>query len=344
MYIIKYYHELNERQIYELNDFLEQRKDKILPYQRLPFVKVIDEVFKYENISLIAYNTKGNIEGFLPQWIVGRYIESVPWRDKGGPVFVSPDVIREFEKKCKELLMKNRRIKGVVWKDFRHSSSNQSSYFVNINVDLANRKIDEFYSNLPSKIRGKIRQAERNGLEFRIVKNKNEKELLIFYKLLVENRHRIGVPVYPLSLFQSYFKFFPDEDIMLFNVATADKKVVAAMILLINTGVAIDAYSASSDLGKSLKANDYLVYQILEYCIQKGIKMFDFGADSPHQKSLIDFKLKWMGEKRVILTSFIGEFEEFDHNKPSYDLIKYLIQKFPRPIYRLFSVAVIKSK
>ena len=111
----------------------------------------------------------------------------------------------------------------------------------------------------------------------------------------------MGVPVYPVNLFEQYFLHFPHDEIKLCEVLTKDNLVVSSLILLQNNKLAIDAFSASMHDGVRLRANDFMIYNLITYCQNQGIEKLDFGADSPLQESLIAYKTKWLGNKREIV-------------------------------------------
>lgn len=337
---IKQFNQLNELEKINLQKYIDNYKNKKLPYHTLDFIKVIDNSFNYKNFSLVAIDDKNKIKGFVPQWQKGNTIESVPWRDKGGPLFDNDIVLSKIIENTKKIV-ENEKLKGFIWRDFECEKLKKLSHQINVDIDLSKFDTDKYWNNILSKVRTKIKKATKNGLIFNVENIKDIKAINNFYKLFELNRKRLGVPVYSKKLFLSYFKYFKEKNINLFNVYK-DKNVVASFILLNYKNYAIDAYSATNHLGLKLKASDFIVYNVINYCIKKGIKNFDFGADSPMQESLISFKLKWLGEKRKIISSYWGNVIEMDHNDKKYDLIKKVIRKMPLFIYRIFSRLVVR--
>jgi len=341
MILVKPYIELSQNENDALNSYLNRRKDEILPYQTLSFLRLVDEVFGYKNISLVAFHDNGGVCGFVPQWKKGANIESVPWRDKGGPVFETEDILDALREETLRIAKENGAT-GVLWKDFCDPKFAQRSYFINVDIELGKFDREAYWNALPSQVRGKIRQAQKNNLRFRILESPDEYAIQSFYQIFVENRHRLGVPTYPIALFVSYFKQFSPDTIKLCEVVTDKGNVVSSLILLLNGQVAIDAYSGSTQEGLYLRANDLMILNVISFCLERGIKKFDFGADSPLQESLIVYKTKWLGQRRHISSSTWGDSKEVDPNKKTYAIARSVLRHLPPWPYQMLSSLLVR--
>lgn len=337
---VKRFTSLDERETGFLDDFTEENFQRCTPYHTIGFARVMDEVFGYENLSLVAFGDTGEVIGYLPQWLDRNAVVSVPWRDRGGPVCSDDRIVPTLVEETKKMV-RERRLKGFMWKAFKTESLDNEEYFVNVEINLSKYTVDSYWKSISSKVRGKVKAAERNGLEFRVEDNCDKETIEVFYRLFLANRKRLGVPTYPLKLFESYVRNMASRWMRLF-VAYKDDTVLSSMILLHDQRRAIDAYSACGQEGLELKANDFLLYNVIAHCIKHGIKTFDFGADSPLQQSLIDYKTKWLGEKKRIATSFFGNVREIDHNKPAYGILRYLVRGMPMWMYLRLSGAVVR--
>lgn len=338
---IQLYSRLTGSQIDALSSYLDALKEEISPYQTLAFLRLWDEFFRYRNLSLVAYRNDGTPCGFLPQWRRGRFIESVPWRDKGGPIFDSQPTLDALRARTMELAGQTRAA-GVLWKDFKDPVFTQSSYFINVDIDLAAFHVDAYWKALPSAVRGKIRQATRSGLKFSISSNLDEQAIRRFYSLFVRNRRRLGVPVYRMALFQGFAKYFASQNLKLCEVVAETGELLAALFLLHNKTRAIDAYSAASEKGLRERANDFLLFNVLSFCIEQGISKFDFGADSPFQETLIAYKIKWLGRARHVTSSVFGTVKQVDASLPAYNILRALLRALPDLPYRLCSTMLVR--
>lgn len=339
---IERYTHLDESLDESLRTFLHENEEYSFPYHFLEFCQVIEEVFGYQNLSLVALDALGKVAGYLPQWKRGTVIESVPWRDRGGPVCRDEDVVKAFIDATKSMV-RERRVKGFIWKGFETPLLDNYRYFVNVEIDLSKYTAESYWKSLSCKERNTIRSAQKNGLTFRVENNELLKTIESFYALFVNNRKRLGVPVYPMKLFHSYMRNFPGEKIKIFSVSTGGEgSVISSLILLHNKVRGVEAYFASNERALTLKGNDLMMFGVITYCMNNGLRYYDFGADSPIQKSLIDYKLKWLGEKTELSTSFYGDVREGDHNKPQYLFFRRILRGMPMPLYRALSHIVMK--
>jgi len=334
------YSQMDRRDLAELESFLRQNGTGITPYHNRGFEQVINRVFQYRNFSLVAFDEGRNIIGYLPQWQRGKFLESVPWRDRGGPVVSDHRALPMLVESTRAIL-REHTLKGVVWKDFQCDLMPQSTYFVLVEIDLKQWSEDTYWKSLSNKVRGKIRQAARLRVQFVEECNPRRQGLEDFYKAFVVNRRRLGVPAYPYTLFQALFEHFSSNHIKLFT-ARKDGEFLAGLILLLTESRAVDAFSASHESALRTKANDYLTYEVIRYCINSSLSTFDFGADSPLQESLIAYKTKWLGKTRLVSSSYLGKYKELDHNRPSYDLLKSVFRRMPMSVYPTVSRLVVR--
>ena len=182
MISVKPYTELSLDETNALSSYLKMRRNQILPYQTLAFLNVVDEVFRYQNVSLVAYNNNGAVCGFLPQWKKGKIVESVPWRDKGGPIFDNNETLDALRNETLHVA-KETGGTGLIWKNFCDPKFKHRSYLINVDIELAEFDKEDYWKALSSKVRGKIRQARKNKLRFKVLDVPDEKAVQIFYSL-----------------------------------------------------------------------------------------------------------------------------------------------------------------
>jgi len=338
---VKLYKDLNEGEIDALKSYLTNKSNFTLPYQTVSFLRLVDDVFDYRNLSLVALSDSGNPCGFIPQWKKGKVVESVPWRDKGGPVYDTKDVLDILRSRSVNLA-REVGAKGILWKDFQDPEFNHNAYYINVDIELSKFDQGSYWQGLSSKVRGKVRQARKKNLHFKMSGSPDEIAIHDFYSIFVENRWRLGVPTYPIDLFVGYFKYFSEENIKLCEVLTDEGEVLASLILLHTDRIAIDAYSGSTRKGMIKRANDFMIYNVVSFCIQNRIDLFDFGADSPFQESLILYKCKWLGKRRSLTSSAWGEIREVDPNKKIYGPARSILRNLPYRAYQIASSLLVK--
>lgn len=323
-----------------LGHFLDENAQRLTPYHLPGFEKVIADVFGYKDFSLVAFSPSGDVVGFVPQWNHAGVLESVPWRDRGGPVTSSAGALQALLEATRQLL-RRWGPRAAVWKDCAIAGLPTNGEAAVVEIDLRGATEQKYWDALSNKVRGKVRAARRNGLQSEIEAEPAPQTLSEFYTVFMDNRRRLGVPTYPPALFEAYFQHMPPEQIRLFAVR-AEGRLVAGLILLVAGSRAVDAYSASNALGVNSKANDLIVFEAITWCIRQGIRWFDFGADSPRQSSLIAYKTKWGGTPRNVRSSYLGKYHEIDHNAPKYEPAKWVFRRLPTWCYRAVSRVIVR--
>ncbi len=316
--------------------FIRSRREEALPYHLLSHAQSVDNGFDLENLSLIAFDEDNEIIGYLPQWRKGKCIESVPWRDKGGPIPPTGEHVSAFVESTRKLVAE-KNCNGIIWKDCQTEEFSSQDVAINVDLPLASRTQEDLWAGISN--RRTVRQAQRNGLI--CVENQPDRNSInLFYDLFVQTRRRLGVPVYSRKVFESLLPCLKQGHGTILS-ANLDKKMVAAMILLNTPRTAIYAYGASSDRGRALRANDFLMWNAIAHSLRRGAANFDFGSDSPGQESLIRFKLKWGGKKRVVRNAVEGNVAPIDHTKGIYALAGTILRQMPLPLYKLASRLII---
>ncbi|WP_163351763.1 GNAT family N-acetyltransferase [Desulfovibrio sp. JC010] len=307
------------------------------PYHLPCYAEAVGYAFGLEDLSLAAFDDQGNVVGYLPQWRKGNRIESVPWRDKGGPVPDHGPHVSLFLNKTRAMV-REQNLAGFIWKDCRVDSLDCRECGVNVNLPLKGRTRDDLWGAV-SKRRA-VRQGKKNGLVF-TVHPPGMDAVTRFYELFVLTRKRLGVPAYAQEVFEA---LLPCMEQGHGSILSADKdgRMLAGMILLHTRKTAIYAYGGSSDQGRALRANDFLMWNAILHSLNLGAEKFEFGSDSPCQESLIRFKLKWGGSKRIVSDAVEGDISHLDHTTGIYALAGAVFRRLPLPLFKLASRLVIR--
>jgi serine/alanine adding enzyme len=134
-----------------------------------------------------------------------------------------------------------------------------------------------------SKARRKgIAFAEKAGLAMQPV---DKNRLSDAYGLLRMTYRRAGVPLADEGLFRSALDTLSPGDHVLARIAILGADICAARFVLSWNGTLYDWYAGSSDLGRQVHADEWLVWAILREGVAKACSTFDFGgAGRPLEK------------------------------------------------------------
>ena len=335
----KFLNKLNIEEKNKLKFYIKKNPFITFPYSNLEYNNIITNNFNYKNYSFIVFNINKDIVGYLPQWLDNKKLISVPWRDRGGPLFENSNVLKYIININKNIITNNKNISCFVWKDFKTEYLQNYKYYINLYLSL-NFSITEYYNNLNSKIKNKINQAKKNHLIFNITNDIKISNLKEFYKIFLINRKLLGVPAYSFNFFSEFIINYKNK-IYLSNILHQNNVISSSLLLAYNKKV-ISLFSCSLPISKKLKSNDFMNIEIINFLYKKGYSTYDFGSDSPLQSSLINYKLKWGAKKRHVKYSYYGNYKIFDHNLNKYIIYKKIIRYLPMALYKLLSKIIIK--
>jgi len=145
---------------------------------------------------------------------------------------------------------------------------------VNFTIDLS--KGESAILERMSKARRKgIQRADRAGLEIRDLRRDDLDEA---YALVRDTYTRASIPLADASLFRNAYEILGREGCLWAIAAVVQGTARAVRFVLRWEGVLYDWYAGSSDEGRNLHADEWLVWQVLTRGIARGCSTFDFGG------------------------------------------------------------------
>jgi len=302
--------------------------------------QIIISCFRHKFYSLVARTFDGHICGILPLFYIRGLLRSSlvssPLRDRGG-VLGNAEARRALagaaiklakDLNCSYLLLKQ----GEKFPELDAEQYERLDYWVTMVIDLPLE-----WNNLNSKVRWSVRKAERSGLSFEIINN-NPSVGDRFFHLFKETRRRLGVPTYT----RQFFHFLANQSTnVCFCFASQNGKDLAGIILLHYGNKVLSGYAANSKLGRAFRASDFAFWHAIHWASKNGYSKFDFGADSPNQTSLREFKKKWGGVEETISHYYylnrINTIPVVDSSKGFLRLARKLWSCIPDPLFEMFS-------
>lgn len=152
---------------------------------------------------------------------------------------------------------------GYVWEDH-----------LNYLVDLTNGEKALFEGMSKARRKG-ITHGDRAGLEVRELRRDDLEQA---YALVKETYARAGVPLADLSMFRSANEILGREGDLWAVAAKLRGTACAVRFVLRWGGTLYDWYAGSSDEGRSVHADEWLVWQVLTRGMTQGYSTFDFGG------------------------------------------------------------------
>ena len=315
-------------------------------YHSLAWRAIFEHSFGYRSWLLLARDSSsGAVNGILPLYLVtspfARRLVAVPFRDRGGPLWDSIDALNELISRAQSLAAETGA-DALILKTIRPLPAEVAAihglvrhdHWVHSMLDLTGITEESLWHRIGPKTRNMIRQAQRNGLEGRVV-IPDDSTVERWHRLHIITQKRLGIPPFPLHFFSAMArKLRSTGNIELVEVCRGNK-ACAATILLINRNVCIYGYSASSNEGQHLRANDLMLHSALKLALDRGLASFDFGSDSPTQQSLIFFKRKWGATQAKIPTYISGAGAALnDSSDRCYALARSVLHRMPNVVLR----------
>ena len=150
--------------------------------------------------------------------------------------------------------------------------------YLNFVLELSKGE-SELWNSMSRSRRRNIHSAEQLGLSIRDVTC--DKDVLQFHGLVHQTYSRAGLPSPDPTLFLAANEVFGPRGEWIAVCVLEDSTPVAARAVLVSDGVLHDWYAGSSDRGRDLHADEWLVWQLLRRGIARSARMFEFGGSGP---------------------------------------------------------------
>lgn len=171
----------------------------------------------------------------------------------------------------------------VEWVERRHKAA--------LVVPLA-AGLQRHWDGLSSRLRGKVRKAERNGAVFLAGGEELLRELYHLYSL---NMRHLGTPVYPRAFFERALRVGGGYVLLV----RRDGRPAAGAVALAHDGVVELPWIAQDYHEASVNVNEFLYWNAIEWACGRGARELDLGR-STVGAGTYRFKLQWNPEVRPL--------------------------------------------
>ena len=197
------------------------------------------------------------------------------------------------------------------------------------------------WDGIASRLRGKVRKAEKSGAAFSVC---GEEALEEFYFLYALNMRDLGTPVYSRSFFNNVMRTFRHKaKILLVKVGG---KPAAALIAL-RDGNHIETPWICQDYGQSIfNVNEFLYWKTIEWGCSEGAEELDLGRSSV-DAGTYRFKLQWNPAVRwlnwYIWTPPGVPAPELNPKNPKYARAVEIWKKLPLMAANFFGPSIVRN-
>jgi FemAB-related protein (PEP-CTERM system-associated) len=261
-------------------------------YHLLGWRDVFNRTFGYPSYYSMAVDDGGVVQGILPMFLMPdilqrKYLVSNPFSNFAGLCANSLEAEQSLVEHAKKIAHETR----ARYIELRQLGEPLSvdlpakESFVTLMLNLPT-DADDIWQALKSRNRGKVRKAEKNGLQVDF----GMQYLEDFHVVYSENLRYLGTPIFPLRMFRTITEVFKDQVELL--VLKLNDEVVSGMFLFKCKNMLSEPWVASRRKYNRIYVNNYLYWQAIKYGCQNGFELFDFGR-STADTGTYDFKLQW---------------------------------------------------
>jgi serine/alanine adding enzyme len=252
--------------------------------------RIIEKSFGHSTHYLTARSADGALAGILPQVLInsklfGRYFVSLPFVNYGGALgdnsVVESALMNMAAGLARKLGCSHVEFRDTVRRDGWPLRSDK----VLMQLALPSNP-QQLWKSFSSKLRAQISHAGRERPAATI----GGAELLPdFYSVFAHNMHDLGTPVYSRKFFQTICEQATSVRIVLVRL---NNKPVSAGVLLRHRDMLEIPWASTLRSVNPLAINMYLYWTVLQYAIDSGHSLFDFGR-STVDSGTYKFKKQW---------------------------------------------------
>lgn len=278
------------------------------PFHHPSWARLIAECYRYRAFALARPDSDGRIVAGLPVVEVGgrhrrhRWV-SLPFTDRCAPL-----------QRCEtagaglaEELDAARRQAGVAQVEVRddlpgpnvHAGPQAVMHCLRLQADP-----DALYPRFKRPVRKGIERADGNDLVVRYDESRSGLTD-IFYRLHLQTRRRLGVPVQPRRYFDLLWRRMIEPGRGFVLLAYHQRTPVAGAVFLAWNSTVVYKYGASDVRYWDLHPNHLVMWTAIRWGCEHGFGTFDFGRSDLSSKGLRQFKSGW-GKESALAYSAIG--------------------------------------
>lgn len=303
---------------------------------------VLAETYGYNPLYMCSFE-KDRMTGLMPLMQVKPLPSlqrgvSLPFTDYCDPLCGRHDFDNFFNAACITGAKKNWRYLEI--RTAKQLLDNEPSYasFFGHTLDLS-EGTKSIYNRLHSSCKRNIKKAEREGVKMKI--GNSWEDMQAYYRLHCMTRQRQGVPPQPIKFFKSIHDHVISKGHGIILSAEYRGKRIAGNVCFHFDDKAVYKYGASDRNCQDVRANNLVMWEAIQYCLNNDFGSFCFGRTDIEDAGLRRFKLAW-GATETIIRYYryaISEKAFIAGRQPCAHYLQYAFKRVPIPILRCIGTA-----
>jgi FemAB-related protein (PEP-CTERM system-associated) len=333
---------LADNELHLWNDFVKSSSLSTFCH-RAEWKSILESVYNLKT-HYIYVEESGNILGILPlaevkSFLFGHTLISTPFCVYGGICSESNEatelltnetinIARQLNVDYIELRNLSQTQNNWQHKDFYHTFKKEISADNDVNLN-----------EVPRKQRAMIRKGIKNDLISII-----DDDINTFYHLYATSVRNLGTPVYPKKYFVALKDKFGDD--CEFLTVTKNGKAISSVLSFYFDNTVLPYYAGGLPEARSLKAYDFMYWELMRRSAEKNISKFDFGRSIEGTGSF-SFKKNWgFKPQQLYYQQFLinaNQTPDFNPANTKYSMYIKAWQKLPLPIANLIGPLISKN-
>lgn len=314
-------------------------------YHQVGWKTIIERSFGHQTRYLMAMND-GVVVGILALAILksrlfGRSMVSLPFLNYGGLLSITVQAEEALVSAASQLATEE----DVQYVELRHVEAHglglmPKQHKVTMLLPLSS-DTETQWKHFDAKVRNQIRKAGKSGLTVQV----GGKELLAdFYAMFARNMRDLGTPVYGRVFFETILEVFPLHT-NIFVVKYQEAPVAAGLGTIFKETMEVP-WAGSLVEYRSMCPNMLLYWEAIQFGIQQGMKIFDFGRSTPGEGTY-RFKAQWGANAHPLVWEYWtkegGPVPNISPTNAKFSLAIKLWKKLPLAVANLLGPPIVRS-
>lgn len=315
-------------------------------WHRPAVTSFIESTFGHSTRYFCALDQNKNVVGVLPavqlrSRLFGNFLIAMPYFNYGGVLADNRDVALKLIAQAEQ------------WRQAVNASHLELRFCQDNDLGLPQRtdkvsfwlplpdNTDALWNSFQPKVRAQIRRGEREITELAI----GGPELLDeFYRVFAVNMRDLGTPVYGRDFFAKLLQTLARQAWLV--VARIDGRAVGCAFLTGYNGRMEIPWASTLRRYNHTGINMTMYWKILEFAVQQGFKVFDFGRCS-HDAGTYRFKQQWGAQPLKLYWDYLlpegAELPALNPDNPKFRFIIAVWQRLPVRITNLLGPQIVKG-
>ena len=305
---------------------------------------VIERTFGHPTFY-IAATEAGCVKGVVPlvqlkSRLFGNLLVSLPYFNYGG-ICAESDVVRDglFREAVKLAERQDVHSLELRHEDRWREGLPTKTHKVSMRLALPT-SAEDLWKAVGAKLRNQVQKPRKAGVTIAVGRSE---QLDSFYDVFAANMRDLGTPVYPKAFFRNILDRFPDQTWIV--TAHLGQRAVAAGFLAGFKDRLEIPWASSLRTFNNIGSNMLLYWSCLDFAIQRGYRVFDFGRSTPGE-STYRFKEQWGASPHPLFWHYWvpegSEIPEVNPRNPKYRAAIAMWQRLPLAVTRQLGPRIVK--